>query len=229
MIASVSDQACRKTEPEAAEGQLCGRLDLMREMLLWTGLGTWRAEASEVELDDDRLSASGTQLGVDPLPYRLDYSLRTGPRFVTERLEVTVRGQGWRRHLDLRHDGSGTWTCSVDQDGDVDLPAPGGDLTQVAGALDCDLGRSPVTNVLPVRRHDLHRRPGEVDFLMAWVSVPDLAVHPAIQRYEHLRLDPGGGAVVRYQGAHRGVDLELTLDAQGFVLVYPDLAERMPG
>jgi len=27
-------------------------------------------------------------------------------------------------------------------------------------------------------------------FLMAWVSVPDLAVHPAIQRYEHLRLRP---------------------------------------
>ena len=199
----------------------------MREMLLWTGLGTWRAEASEVELDDDRLSASGTQLGVDPLPYRLDYSLRTGPRFVTERLEVTVRGQGWRRHLDLRHDGSGTWTCTVDQDGEVDLPAPGGDLTSVTGALDCDLGRSPITNVLPVRRHDLHRGPGGFDFLMAWVSVPDLAVHPANQRYEHVRLNPDGGAAVRYVGAHRGVDLELTLDAQGFVLHYPDLAERV--
>jgi len=101
-------------------------------------------------------------------------------------------------------------------------------VTQVAGALDCDLGRSPVTNVLPVRRHDLHRQPGGFDFLMAWVSVPDLAVRPANQRYQHLRLDPGGGAVVRYEGAQRGVDRELTLDAQGFVLIYPDLAQRVP-
>lgn len=74
-------------------------------MVLWTGLGTWRAEVGEVDLDGDRLTASGTQLGVDPLPYRLDYSLRTGRRFVTERLEVTVLGRGWRRYLNVRHDG----------------------------------------------------------------------------------------------------------------------------
>jgi uncharacterized protein len=198
------------------------------EIYLWTGLGTWRAEASEVNIIGDRLSASGTQLGADPLPYRLDYSLTTGRRFVTERLDVTTRGQGWHRHLDLRHDGTGTWTCTVDEDGEVELPAAGGDLTQVTGALDCDLGRSPLTNVMPVRRHDLHRGPGGFDFLMAWVSVPDLGVRPAKQRYEHLRPSSGGGAVVRYEAARGGFVRELTLDARGFVLSYPDLAERVP-
>jgi hypothetical protein len=68
----------------------------MNEIYLWTGLRTWRAEASEVGLVGDRLSASGTQLGADPLPYRLDYSSTTGRRFVTERLDVTTRGQGWQ-------------------------------------------------------------------------------------------------------------------------------------
>ena len=63
---------------------------------------------------------------------------------------------------------------------------------------------------------------------MAWVWVPDLAVHPAIQRYQHLRLISGGGAAVRYEGAHRGLARELTLDAQGFVLPSPDLARRVP-
>jgi hypothetical protein len=210
---------------------LCAWRDMIRlvtELLLWAGLGSWRAEVAEADLDGDRLAASGTQLGVDPLPYRLDYTLRTGPRFVTERLDVVSRGQGWRRHLDLRHDGAGTWTCTVDQDGADALPAAGGDLAPVAGALDCDLGRSPLTNLMPVRRHELHRRPGDVDFLMAWVSVPDLGVHPAQQRYEYLRASPDGGAVVRYVGAQRGFVGELILDARGFVLTYPDLAERIP-
>ena len=33
---------------------------------------------------------------------------------------------------------------------------------------------------------------------MAWVSVPDLSVHPSRQRYEHVRLDPDDTSVVRY-------------------------------
>jgi hypothetical protein len=86
---------------------------------------------------------------VDPVPYRLDYTLQTATGFVTEGLDVVATGTGWRRRLDLRHDGSGTWTCDVEQHGEVDLPAAGGDLVAVAAALDCDLGRSPLTNVMP--------------------------------------------------------------------------------
>ena len=52
---------------------------------------------------------------------------------------------------------------------------------------------------MPVRRHRLHERPGEVEFLMAWVSVPDLGLHPSEQRYEHVRRDKDH-AVVRYVG-----------------------------
>lgn len=78
-------------------------------------------------------------------------------------------------------------------------------MAAVLGAVDCDLGRSPLTNVMPVRRHRLHEAPGAVDFLMAWVSVPDLGVHRSRQRYEHLRpVAVDSPAVVRYVGAHRG-------------------------
>jgi uncharacterized protein len=196
-------------------------------MLLWTGIGSWRAEVSEVELQEDRLSAAGTQLGVDPLPYRLDYTVQSGSGFVTKRLDVVASGSGWRRRLDLQRDGSGDWTCEIDQAGEVDLPPPGGDVTALGGALDCDLGRCPLTNTMPVRRHDLHRRPGVVDFLMAWVSVPDLGVHPARQRYEHLRVDSDGTAVVHYVGAHRGFVGDLVFDREGLVITYPQLAQRV--
>jgi hypothetical protein len=81
-----------------------------------------------------------------------------------------------------------------------------------------------VTNTMPVLRHALHQRPGAVDFTMAWISVPDLRVVPAAQRYEHLA--PGR---VRYTGAHRGFTGELELDDDGIVRLYPELAKHVAG
>jgi len=105
-------------------------------LLLWKGIGSWGAEVSQVRLDEDRLSATGTQMGVEPLPYRVDYELTTGPSWATQHLGVVAVGGGWRRQLDLRHNGEGRWTCTTDEEGDVNLPSPGGDMTAVAGALE---------------------------------------------------------------------------------------------
>jgi hypothetical protein len=193
---------------------------------VWRGLDGWRAEAATVELRSGSLRASGTQIGAEPVPYRLDYELEVGESWVTRSLHVRAAGADWTRELDLRHDGDGEWTADASSEGCAQLPAAGGDVSAVTGALDCDLGLCPLTNLMPVRRHDLHRRPGEVDFLMAWVSVPDLALHPSRQRYEHVgrRHDR---LVVRYVGEHRGFVGDLELDDDGLVVVYPELARRL--
>lgn len=198
----------------------------MRRTLIWRGVDAWRAEAATVEIDADHMRGRGTQIGDDPVPYRLDYELEVGERWVTRRLGVRASGAGWSRRLDLRHDGQGRWTAEATQEGGVELPPPGGDVSRAEGALDCDLGLCPLTNVMPVRRHDLHLQAREVDFLMAWVSVPDLGVHPSRQRYEHVaRRDDR--AVVRYVGEHRSFVGELELDPDGLVLFYPQLARRL--
>jgi hypothetical protein len=170
-----------------------------RRLLIWRGLEEWLAECGTVALGADELHARGVQLGVDPEPYRLDYELETGPAFVTRRLRLTATGAGWTRELDLRRDPGGAWS------------EPGLD-----GALDCDLALSPLTNFMPVRRNA--GEPGEHS--MAWVSVPDLAVHRSEQRYEPL---PGGG--VRFSD-DTGFTADLELDDDGFVTRYPGLAER---
>jgi uncharacterized protein len=195
--------------------------------VLWRGLDSWRTEAAHVELAGARVRASGTQLGVEPLPYRLDYELETFERFVTASLLVRASGEGWARSLELRHDGEGAWSCELKAEGEVELPPAGGEMDALAGALDCDLAFSPLTNLMPVRRHALHER-GERDFLMAWVSVPDLAVSPSPQRYEHVRTGPNG-SVVRFvdRGLFAGFVSELELDADGLVVVYPELARRV--
>jgi hypothetical protein len=195
-------------------------------MLIWAGTDEWRAEVAHVELGDDRFHATGVQVGTSPVPYRVDYVLETDAAWVTQALEVTASGDGWRRSLLLGRDRNGRWTARGQAAGAVDLPAPGGDTGGLDDAVDCDLGLSPLSNSMPILRHRLHERAGAVECTMAWVSVPDLSLHRSAQRYEHLRRTPTG-AVVRFSSGDFTADLEV--DAAGFVVLYPELARRTSG
>jgi hypothetical protein len=172
--------------------------------IAWNGTPDWRAEVCELHLSDDGVAATGAQLGAEPRPYRAAYELEARGQWATRRLHVEVAGDG---SLELRHDGKGTW---------AGVP----NAAELEGALDCDLAYSPLTNLMPVRRHRLHEQPGAVDFEVAWVSLPDLAVHRAQQRYEHLA--PGR---VRFSSGDFAADLEL--DGDGLVVYYPGLARRV--
>jgi uncharacterized protein len=169
--------------------------------IAWAGDPDWTAEVCDLELSADGVVAAGAQLGVDPEPYRATYELDARGDWLTRRLRVEVPGVGT---LDLRHDGAGHW------DGRPDLD----------GALHCDLANSPLTNLMPIRRHALHERGGTVDIAVAWVSLPDLVVHHEQQRYEHVR--PG---VVRFRSEDFEADIEV--DADGLVVVYPQIARRV--
>jgi uncharacterized protein len=172
----------------------------VERLAIWRGVEEWRAEAARIELGAESLSASGTQIADDPGPYRLDYELETGKGFVTHSLRVEVQGAEGNRSLDLRREPGSEW-------------------------LDCDLGFSPLTNLMPILRHGLHREPGSEEFTMAWVSVPELTVHAARQRYTHIR--PG---LVRFEsldGEFEGFTADLELDDDGLIVRYPELAERV--
>ncbi|MBA3552919.1 MAG: putative glycolipid-binding domain-containing protein [Actinobacteria bacterium] len=179
-----------------------------------------------VSRSGERLSARGSAIGSNPLEYRLEYRLWTGDRFVTERLSVAAEGGGWTRRLDLRRSRDGGWSCSASSEGAPDLPPAGGDVSPLQGADDCDLGRSPLTNVMPVLRFNMHRGGEPVEFRMAWVSVPDLAVSASRQRYSFVR-GTDQGSIVRYESVDSGFTADLELDPDGFVVRYPGLAERL--
>jgi hypothetical protein len=93
----------------------------------------------------------------------------------------------------------------------------------MAGALDCDLGLSPLTNSMPVLRHRLHEGGGPVDLLMAWVAVPELTVSPSPQRYTFVRRGHQA-RIVRYESLDSDFVAEITFDEQGLVLDYPGIA-----
>jgi hypothetical protein len=199
----------------------------------WSKGDPFGAEIAVLERAGDRLKAEGVAIGSDPEPYRLEYSLETGARFITTKVIVTSTGDGWSRKLDLRREpGSGGWSAEVEQHGEVDMPDAGGDLATFdcrdgsVGALDPDLGLSPLFNSMPVLRHGLHEGGKANDFLMVWISVPDLSLHPSPQRYTHLETTLAGEHVVRFEAVGDGEDFvaDVLFDDDGVVLDYPGIA-----
>ncbi len=166
-------------------------------------------------------------VGSDPEPYRLDYALTTGSGYLTTLLTVRAAADGWKRSLELRRS-EGRWEVSTERTGDSDLPDPGGDLTKLHHALDPDLGLSPLFNTMPVLRHGIHNAGHAEDFLMVWISVPDLSLHPSPQRYTHVGSEHGI-RTVRFEAAGDGEDFtaDLQFDSDGFVVDYPGIATRL--
>ena len=198
---------------------------MRQRSIAWTKDGAAGVEFVEVTFDDRALEAAGVAIGGDPMAYRADYHLETGPEFVTARLELTVAGEGWWRTLDLRRDRSGGWDASATSGGEppVPLPPPSGDLGEVEGALDCDLALSPLTNTMPVLRHGLLEGAGAVELTMAWVSLPDLAVHASSQRYTAVRDLTDGRRLIRFESLDSSFTADLTCDRDGLVVDYPEL------
>ncbi|GHG85331.1 putative glycolipid-binding domain-containing protein [Streptomyces lanatus] len=177
-------------------------------VITWEVSGSKGIETAWAELGDGTLRGRGRAVGTVPEPYWISYELDTADAFVTRRLSVALESAGGVRSLDLRHDGAGRWTAN------------GVRLPDADGALDCDLGLCPLTNTMPVLRHGLHRTAGEREFLMAWVSVPELTVVASRQTYTHL-----GPGRVRFVSGDFRRDIEF--DDDGFVVDYPDLATRI--
>ena len=172
------------------------------------------------------LTARGVALGTDPVAYRVDYELTAGPDYVTTELSVGVTGDGWWRRLDLARSGEGRWAARIAQDGDADLPPPGGDTAAFDDVLDLDVELSPLFTSLPVLRHGLHDAGEPVEFPIVGVSLPDLRLHASRQRYTYLGPSPDG-AVVRLESLDADVAAEIVFDDDGLVVDYPGIGRRI--
>jgi hypothetical protein len=93
----------------------------------------------------------------------------------------------------------------------------GAECAEVAGCNDIDLGFSPSTNLLPIRR--LHLAVGQAaEVTAAWLGFPSLTCEPLAQRYR--RID---STTYRYESAGGKFVAELQTNETGFVTHYPNL------
>ena len=152
-------------------------------------------EHCTISLRDSGLSLIGTVLGAeDGVPVRVEYRVLADAAGATTGVHVRdLRGFA-QRTLTLARDSKGTWT--------VDGSAAKG----LKGCIDVDLGCSPSTNTLPIRR--LRLAVGATKTIQAaWIRFPELTIVKAAQTYT--RLDE-----LTYHYASGTYESDLTVDGK---------------
>lgn len=175
---------------------------------------TWR-RSDELETDehatltvrDTGLSLVGTVIGAqEGVPLRTEYRVLTNGAGLTTAAHVRdLRGFD-QRALTVERSAKGVWSVN----GQVDR--------KLKGATDVDLGCSPSTNTLPVRRLRLAVGASQTVHA-ARIRFPELTVEKAAQKYT--RIDE---FTYRYESGT--FTAELVVDDDGLVATYGDVWRR---
>ena len=170
----------------------------------------WR-RSDEVQTDehctltvrDGGLSLIGTVLGAEGgIPIRIEYRVLADGAATTTAVHVRDQRGFDQRTIALERSSKGVWTV----DGAPDKT--------LKGCIDVDLGCSPSTNTLPIRRLRLAVGASKT-IQAAWVRFPELAVVKAAQTYT--RLDE-----FTYRYASGTFEADLTVDDDGLVASYAE-------
>ena len=138
---------------------------------------------------------------------QLAYVIDCDGEWRTRSATVTGQASAAPVRFELTADGAGHWTLN-------------GDPLDIAdGALDVDLGFTPATNLLPIRRLDLPVG-ARAQVRTAWVRFPELRVEMLEQSYER-----EAASVFRYDALVDGEPFRARLDTDEFgrVLLYEGL------
>ncbi|HEX9043467.1 MAG TPA: putative glycolipid-binding domain-containing protein [Candidatus Limnocylindrales bacterium] len=149
------------------------------------------------------LSLVGTVIGGEAgIPFRIEYRVLADGIGHTTAVNVRdIRGFETRA-VTLTRDPKGTWTID------------GKAARALRGCTDVDLGCSPSTNTLPIRRLRLAVG-GSHTIKAAWMRFPELTVEKAEQTYK--RLDE-----FTYRYSSGTFEAELTVDDEGLVAEYAE-------
>jgi len=176
------------------------------ETILWQRLDVGGHEVATIASDSDGWLVNGVAVFAEAGdPCRVEYEIRCTTQWITRRCQLRGSIGASHVHLEIERNEAAEWSLDSRQVGIV------------RGCDDIDLGFSPVTNLLPIRRLALPIGGGAA-VRAAWVRFPDLTLEVLEQTYARVAKDryeytSGGGAFRR----------ELTVDAFGCVLEYPGL------
>jgi len=138
-------------------------------------------------------------------PYGLDYVVTTTGKWETTRALVRGRAGGESVSIDIARQPDATWYQA------------GAAIPEVTGCIDVDLGFTPVTNLLPIRRLELAIGQ-RANVRSAWLATPGDRLRPLEQVYRRI-------SAFQYEYQSRDPDFAavLTVSADGFVTDYPGL------
>lgn len=141
-------------------------------------------------------------LSIDATPYEIRYSVLTDEQWRTTTVGAHAQMPDGDRRLALSADGTGSWFVGDDP------------ILDLFGAIDVDLGWTPVTNTVAIRRLGLSVGE-ESEVTVARIDFPSHEIERVTQRYR--RLDD-----TRYRYSSRDFVVEFQVDEHGLIVDYPD-------
>jgi uncharacterized protein len=177
----------------------------------WEGHGLEHCQCRE---NTEGLVLEGAVAGTRHGAYGGYYRVRTDSGFRTREVQVIYVGGPI---LHVESDGCGNWRDVL---GNRSLPG-------LNGCIDVDIGITPATNTLPIKRLNLQKQESQ-DITAAYVPLPDqidgdFLPQRAEQRYTCLTPKQR----YRYEGLFRAFTAELEVDEAGLVLDYPETFRRV--
>jgi hypothetical protein len=187
-----------------------------RKPIIVTWQGTARTSLEQVRLfvSDGRLRASGRLVVADGLPFSASFEFTVARSGDVGKGLLRTTAADTERQISVGRTEDGMWL--IDQ-GD------GTKRNEFDGALDVDVAGAVTFTALPIRRLGLHRKMGEADLPVLYISTPDLTVTLVRQTYRTVEITDQG-AVINYTDAHR--DANIVVDTDGLPVTYQDVATR---
>jgi uncharacterized protein len=179
-----------------------------------SGMWRWRQGTGLERFELARVGAGWALRGVilaasEGRATEVRYELFCDESWRTQRAGVLLRDAGGERALSIEAR-DGRWYEGEREKDDL------------RGCLDIDLGWSPSTNTLPIRRLDLAVGQKSGLVTAAWVRFPELALEPLPQEYERL-----SDRSYRYTSRGGAFTAVLEVDAEGLVVDYEGGWQRL--
>lgn len=174
--------------------------------VLWRRMDVEGMDACCFDFFDDGYRLTGTALYRErDEPAKLEYAVLCNADWSSRSAKVT----GWigstKREFNLSCDPDGRWSCDNET------------IQGVHGLLDIDLGFTPATNTIAIRR--LHLDVGaEVETTAIWLDIQDWSFKPLPQVYRRV-----SETEFAYRSPSHNYSVHLEADDFGIILNYPEL------
>lgn len=187
---------------------------MVRRSVRWSACDGNGMEHCDITISGNGIIIEGIVAGDRKSSYGAWYRVGTDERFRTRNVQVRYVGGP---SLHIISDEKGIWH-DVENDKQ---------LIQLQGCRDVDIGFTPATNMLPLRRLKLAEKESQ-SIKVAYIPLPEEIsenFEPVAVSQRYTCLEPE--RVYRYEGIFRDFTADLSIDDTGIIENYPGLFRRL--
>jgi hypothetical protein len=186
---------------------------MKRWMVAWKAVEYKGTEHMALREDENGFMVESVMVVLnDVSAFRLDYEINCDTGYAVREVKLNLVEELSTIHM--TSDGRGKWFDNT-----------GKPLPELEGCIDIDITVTPFTNTLPIKR--INWTVGQSETLkMVYFLIPEMTFYADEQRYTCLE-QRADGATFRFEQLATGFTAVLPVDADGLVLDYPGLFERV--